>query len=73
VYIILCGGGGWEGGLLWHRHTHDGLLTHVDQNMTQLLIKLSIFGGSLALFAVLQTYGNYVCVGRLTINPNIGK
>jgi len=38
MYIILC---------RW-RYTHDGHLIHVDQNMAQLLIKLGIFGGSLA-------------------------
>ena len=36
------------GGHPLHRYTHNGHLIHVDQNMTQFLIKLGIFGGSLA-------------------------
>lgn len=45
VYIILCGGGG----LPWQRYAYNGHLIHVDQNTAQLLVKLSIFGGSLVL------------------------
>jgi len=59
LYIILCR----LGGLPLHRYTHDGPLIHVDQNMTQLLIKLGIIWRFFStVFTVLQTNENYVCV-----------
>jgi len=45
-----------------HRYTHDGSLIHVDQNMVQLLIKLSIFVGSLTLCLLYYTHMKTVCV-----------
>ena len=48
VYVISCKGV-WGGGFPLHGYTHDGHLIHVDQIMAQLLIKFSIFGGSVAL------------------------